>query len=204
MAPRKVVLKAAGITGGVVGGLLLVAAFVLIALSRPVVGHSMEPTLHNGDRLVATPGSGGKVSRFDVVELKEKGQTIVKRVIAVPGDRIEITTSPGDMYVVLLQKGGTGPWYRVEEPAWPGQVLIPTYCCQADGTAGSRPTVQTVPAGRFFFLGDNPDVSEDARKFGWGTISDVQGRVGLRVWPVTAAKGVGNVPALVETAAPAS
>jgi signal peptidase I len=204
MASRKVVLKVAGISGGVLLGLLLVAAFALIALSRPVDGHSMDPTLHNGDRLVVTPGSGGKVNRFDVVELKEKDETIVKRVIAVPGDRVEITASSTSLYVVLLQKGGTGPWYQVREPAWTGQATMMTYCCEADGTSGSKPRIQTVPAGKFFFLGDNPDVSEDARRFGWGSIADVQGRVGLRVWPLGAAKGIGDAPTLVETATPAS
>lgn len=204
MASRKVVLKVAGISAGVVAGLALVAGFVLVALSRPVQGHSMEPTLHDGDRLVATPGSGGKVQRFDVVELKEKGDSIVKRVIAVPGDRIEITSSQTDLYVVLIQEGGTGPWYQVQEPAWNGQVHSPTYCCGPDGAASPRPGIQTVPAGKFFFLGDNPDVSEDARKFGWGSISDVEGRVGLRVWPLSAAKGIGDAPKLVPTATPAS
>lgn len=202
MASRRVVLKVVGISGGVLLAVLVVAAFVLVALSRPVQGHSMDPTLHNGDRLVVTPGSGGKVSRFDVVELKEKNETIVKRVIAVPGDRVEITTSATDLYVVLIQKGGTGPWYQVREPAW--KASVPTYCCQAGGTSGPRPEIQTVPAGKFFFLGDNPDVSEDARKFGWGSISDVQGRVGLRVWPLGAARGIGDAPTLVETATPAS
>jgi signal peptidase I len=202
MASRRVVLKVVGISGGVLLAVVVVAVFVLVALSRPVQGHSMDPTLHNGDRLVVTPGSGGKVSRFDVVELKEKDETIVKRVIAVPGDRVEITTSPTDLYVVLVQKGGTGPWYQVREPAW--KASVPTFCCQADGTTAPRPEMQTVPAGKFFFLGDNPDVSEDARKFGWGSISDVQGRVGLRVWPLTAAKGIGDAPTLVEIAAPAS
>jgi signal peptidase I len=204
MASRKVVLKVAGIGGGVVAALLVVTAFVLIALSRPVEGHSMEPTLHDGDRLVTAPGSGGKIGRFDVVELTEKGNTIVKRVIALPGDRVEITNSPTDLYVVLVQEGGTGPWYRVQEPAWNGQVHGLTYCCGPDGAASPRPGIQTVPAGKFFFLGDNPDVSEDARKFGWGSIADVEGRVGLRVWPLTAAKGIGDLPTLVPAAAPAS
>ena len=204
MASRKTVLKAAGITGGVLAGLLVVTVFALTALSRPVEGHSMEPTLHNGDRVIVTPNSGDKVARFDVVELKEKGSTIVKRVIGVPGDRVEITSSPTDPYVVLLQEGGTGPWYRVQEPAWIGRMHTLSFCCSPDGTTAPRPTIQTVPAGSFFFLGDNPDVSEDARKFGWGSVSDVQGRVGLRVWPVGAAQGIGDIPTLAPVATPES
>jgi signal peptidase I len=202
MASRKVVLKVAGISLAVLGGVLLVAVFALVALSRPVEGHSMEPTLHNGDRLFVTPGTGGQVHRFDVVLLNERDNTIVKRVIGLPGDRVAIEATSTDPYVVLLQEGGAGPWYQVREPAWAGRVQTLSYCCGPDGTISPKPEAQTVPAGKFFYLGDNPDVSEDARKFGWGTVSDVAGRVGLRTWPLGAAKGIGDAPTLVAAAGP--
>jgi len=66
-----------------------------------------------------------------VVILDERGATIVKRVIAVAGDRIEIAGTPQDPYQVLLQKGGVGPWYRVVVPAWTGQVHGTSACCTA-------------------------------------------------------------------------
>jgi signal peptidase I len=101
-------------------GLAVVAVVAVATLGVRVEGHSMQPTLLNGQRLLTAPGSGGTAHRFDVVLLRTPGRdsTIVKRVIALPGDRVAITSDPQDPYVVLVQPGGAGAWYRVEFPAW--------------------------------------------------------------------------------------
>lgn len=191
-----------------------ILAFVLIAvtgfsavsiLSDRVQGHSMQPTLKNGQRFLVTFGTSDKAARFDVLVLhagRTGGTPIVKRVVGLPGDRLEILTD-GSGYRVLLQPGGRGQWFRVNAPAWSGQDLNPVACCGSDGEKSSLPAVQTVPEGKVFVLGDNPDESTDSRTFGWADISGIVGRVGLRVWPLSAFGGIGGRPTLEPVATPA-
>ncbi|GAA1969146.1 signal peptidase I [Catenulispora subtropica] len=197
------------IVGAVVGGLLVLVATAVGALatqSRTVDGHSMEPTLRNGTRFLVAPGSGQEVHRFDVVVFTESARntTIVKRVIGMPGDRVEIRSAPDDGYQVLLQEGGSGPWQRVRVPAWSGQDAFGGACCRDDGSGAVEPRAQTVPAGRFFYLGDNPDGSADSRKFGWGEVAKVIGRVSAHTWPPTLSWGIGGEPTLEAIPAPVS
>ncbi|NUP50535.1 MAG: signal peptidase I [Catenulispora sp.] len=197
------------IAGAAVGGLLVLLATAVGALatqSRTVDGHSMEPTLRNGTRFLVTPGSGGEVHRFDVVVFTEsaRGTTIVKRVIGMPGDKVEIRSTPEDGYQVLLQQGGSGSWYRVRVPAWSGQDTFGGRCCEDDGSGSVESRIQTVPAGRFFYLGDNPDGSADSRKFGWGEVTKVIGRVSAHTWPLTLSWGIGGSPSLSPVEAPTS
>lgn len=188
--------------GAVLLAAVLIAAIALAAvgvLAEHVNGTSMMPTLRHGDRFLTALGSAGRVRRFDVVVLDEPGTavTIVKRVIAVPGDKFEIRSSAAEPMQVLIQPGGTGSWFRVVSPALQSAVRRDTGCCDQSGRHGEANGVQTVPAGKFFFLGDNPDESRDSRTFGWGDIAGVQGRVGVRVWPWSASHAIGNRPTLV-------
>ncbi|MFG2824404.1 signal peptidase I [Kitasatospora sp. NPDC048365] len=193
-----------GVLVGVVVGCVL-AAVATAALAVRVDGSSMRPTLADGQRLLAVPGSGGAaVHRLDVVLLHRPGrdEVIVKRVIGLPGDRVEISSTPQDPFLVLVQPGGSGPWFRVGLPAWAEQAHRTGSCCTPDGTRTAAATAQTVPPGRLFFLGDNPDGSEDSRSFGWGDLATVSGRIGLRVWPPAAVGTLDTAPTLTEVPAP--
>lgn len=215
MNARRAVLAA---LGGLVL-LCLLAAVAVTALSVKVEGSSMAPTLHDGDRLLAVPGSAGEVRRFDVVLLRSRHQNalLVKRVVGLPGDRIAIVSTARDPFQVLLQERGTGPVYRVTAGQWAAQARRTGNCCAEDGTRSARAALRTVPPGAFFYLGDNPDLSDDSRAYGWGEIDRVEGRVGLRGALVPASAELGPRPVLeesrgavpglepgAETAAPAS
>lgn len=168
----------------------------------------MQPTLRNGERFFVTPGTAHTATRFDVMVMRAgrgvSGQ-IVKRVIAVAGDRIEIVTPAGGVSQVLIQPGGQGPWFEIVQSTWQGHDLNNVQCCDADGRkSGSTPAIQTVPANSVFVLGDNLDGSSDSREFGWVDLSRVDGRVGLRVWPLAAPRSLGNRPTLREVPAPQS
>ncbi|MFJ8045944.1 signal peptidase I [Kitasatospora sp. NPDC096147] len=185
--------------------LCVLAGVAVAALAVRVDGASMRPTLADGQRLLTVPGSGGaEVRRLDVVLLKRPGrdEVIVKRVIGLPGDRVRISSTPQEPFEVLLQPAGSGAWYRVELPAWTAQAHRTGGCCTPDGTRTAAPTTQTVPPGRVFFLGDNPDGSEDSRSFGWGDLATVSGRIGLRVWPPAEIGRPGAAPTLSEVPAP--
>lgn len=200
-------MRAGRAVGAVVGAgvlLCLLAGVAVTALGVRVDGASMDPTLRPGDRILVSPGSEGRVSRFDVVLLRggRQDSLLVKRVIGVPGDRVAIVSTGEEPFRVLLQEGGTGPVRQVVAAQWADRAHRAGACCTADGTGSARAELRTVPEGHFFYLGDNPDLSDDSRQYGWGAIDRVEGRVGLRAYPVSAAPGLGNRPVLEEYAGP--
>lgn len=83
------------------GFIFLFALVVAILANQYVIslsvvsGTSMRPTLHNGDRLLVNKWDllFGKPHRGDVITFEdpeEKGRYLVKRVVGVPGDTIEV------------------------------------------------------------------------------------------------------------------
>lgn len=130
-----------------VGVSLFVCIALFFARSIVVSGHSMQPTLQNGD-LMLTSGLFYEPSRGDVVVLNKEtffyGQPIVKRVIAVAGDNIDINFQTGEVWL-----NGT----LLDEP----YIAEPTY------TNEGMPFPQTVPKGCVFVMGDNRNHSDDSR-----------------------------------------
>jgi signal peptidase I len=162
----------------------LLAVVTAVSTTR-VYGDSMAPTLRDGDALlVDRVGLQGRTpARGDIVLAAEGDVALVKRVIAVPGDIVEIDGS-GPRPVVLLAPGGVGPPRRLDEPYVGGSWTRREFCCDARGV-DSDPAAQPLrlPPGRFFLLGDNRDVSTDSRRFGLFSSDQIVGRVLVRWWP---------------------
>jgi signal peptidase I len=84
------------IVGTFVPALLIVLVFNLfIAQATRVEGQSMEPNLHNNQRLIIEKVSYkfSTVERGDIVVLKlphRAGPPLIKRVIGLPGETVEI------------------------------------------------------------------------------------------------------------------
>lgn len=154
--------------GGTVYVLTIVAAVaVLIAtLILPVLqieGTSMEPTLHNGDIVLLM-----KTTRFDRGDLcgfTWNNKLLIKRVIGVPGDWIEIDTD-GTIYLNGEQ---------LEEPY---------VANKAFGECDLEFPFQ-VPQEQYFVVGDMRESSIDSRNTLIGCIpkDQIVGKVFFRVWP---------------------
>ena len=155
--------------GGTIYVLTIVAAVaVLIAtLILPVLqieGTSMEPTLVNGDIVLLT-----KTTRFTRGELcgfSWNNKLLIKRVIGVPGDWIEIDTN-GTVYLN-------------------GEMLDEPYAQQlAVGECDLEFPFQ-VPQEEYFVLGDMRETSIDSRTTLIGCVKKDQivGKVFFRVWPL--------------------
>ena len=154
--------------GGTVYVLTIVAAVaVLIAtLILPVLqieGTSMEPTLHNGDIVLLM-----KTTRFDRGDLcgfTWNNKLLIKRVIGVPGDWIEIDTD-GTIYLNGEQ---------LEEPY---------VASKAFGECDLEFPFQ-VPQEQYFVVGDMRESSIDSRNTLIGCIpkDQIVGKVFFRVWP---------------------
>lgn len=167
----------------------LLAGTVTAVLSARIDGQSMAPTLDDGDRVLMTPWVNAKdIRRFDVVAVRPEpgGLPVIKRVIALPGDRVRIRPSAGSDPAVLVSPAGTGDWRRVESSAWHGRWADALPCCAPDGTQGALGTA-TVPAGTWFVIGDNPGQSDDSRTYGWVPADGLTGRMWVRVYPLTEA-----------------
>lgn len=131
-----------------------------------VEGGSMLPTLETKERLVVTKlFYEPKVKDIVVVKSHTLGKFIIKRVIAVAGDTVELKQSTGDVLVN-------------------GEVLLEPYIKEKMlriGSAFNYPV--TVPEGYVFVLGDNRNNSLDSRDLGMVAKEDVVGRAALRITP---------------------
>ena len=168
-------------------GLAVVLAVVIIAFvaqSFLVQGQSMEPSLHNGERLLVDKLTyrfreprRGEIVVFRVPS--DPSRRFIKRVIGVPGDVIE---------------------FREGRVVLNGQVLTENYALGP--TLSDRPR-QTVPPGRYFVLGDNRVNSEDSRFADVGFVPRelIVGRALLVYWPLYRA-GLVQVPAIFASTRP--
>ena len=149
-----------------VGLLAIVLVFFVIFTSAVVSGNSMYPTLHNSDYLLVTHGDKN-LSRGDIIvtNVDESGQRVelVKRVIGLPGDIVEIRQD------VAYVNGRREPER--------GQVVLPQFA------ASSAPV--TVPQGSIYVMGDNRANSEDSRYLGPVPLSGLKGRAAAIFAPVT-------------------
>lgn len=149
--------------------LALILAWILRAvLVQPyrVEGSSMESNLHNSERLfinrlvyrLHAPRRGDVV----VAELPNEGYSIIKRVIGLPGETIEI--KDGSVFIDGV---------RLEE----------SYLNQA--TLDNYGPVQ-IPAEHFFVMGDNRQNSRDSRNVSIGFVaqSQIKGQAVLVYWPL--------------------
>jgi len=136
---------------------------------------SMEPLLLKGDRLIIDKRyyAARPKARGDVVIVRRQGSLTVRRIIAVAGDTIQ-----GQQRTVLLN----------------GAVLDEPYI-QHKYPLGNDPAMDsfgpvTIPAGRYFVMGDNRDISLDSRIHKVGLMSDdmIVGR-GLYFYKVGFGKG---------------
>ena len=154
--------------GGTLYVLTIVAAIaVLIAtLVLPVLqieGTSMEPTLTNGDIVLLAKTTN--FSRGELCGFSWNNKLLIKRVIGIPGDWIEIDTD-GTVYL-------NGE--RLDEP----------YAAQlAVGECDLEFPFQ-VPQEQYFVLGDMRESSIDSRNTLIGCVAKDQilGRVFFRIWP---------------------
>jgi signal peptidase I len=140
---------------------VLIATLVLPVLQ--IEGTSMEPTLINGDILLLT-----KTTSFDRGELcgfSWNNKLLIKRVIGVPGDWIEIDTD-GTVYL-------NGE--KLEEP-YAEQLAL--------GECDLEFPFQ-VPQEQYFVLGDMRESSIDSRNTLIGCVEKDQivGKVFFRIWP---------------------
>jgi|TARA_B100001105_G_scaffold38431_1_gene27449 signal peptidase I len=180
VSARRSVLEWGSVLLGALVLAMLVRAFVFQAFYIP--SPSMEPTLWSGDRILVNKVSYDlhDVNRGDIVVFRAPpgsgigDDDLIKRVIALPGERV--TAEEGRL---LIDGGLLIEPYLPYQEGTAGFGMVP-WC--ADGGDGAC----TVPDGHVFVMGDNRPNSRDSRYFGPVPIESIVGRAFVRVWPLGA------------------
>ena len=145
---------------------------LFLAQATRVYGQSMEPNLHTNQRLIVEKLSYNRYIRqylgFDgpnqgdvvVIRLPAQGnELLIKRVIGLPGDVVEIH----DSNVFVNGQSLNEPYLPGFTPGFYGPI--------------------TIPPLHIFVLGDNRNFSNDSRNFGTVPLENVVGRAWFSYWP---------------------
>lgn len=148
---------------------LVIVVVVLIRtfLVTPIIvqGTSMEPTLKEGNVMILNKVA--KIDRYDIVVIKsdKNSNVLIKRVIGMPGETIEIK----DGHIFINDK------------------LVNTK--HSDELTSDYP-LTIIGKDEYFVLGDNRSVSADSRVFGTFKKSEIKGTTKLRIFPLNKIKTV--------------
>ena len=150
---------------------VLIAVVVILFLYQPVrvEGTSMMPSLVDQERIFINKFAYRfgitDISRGDTVVFWFPGdpsKSFIKRVIGVPGDKVEVTDGKVSVNQTAL-----------DEP------YVPEAYCDHVSTP-----LRVVPPGEYFVLGDHRSSSNDSRM--WGTVPRhyIYGKAAFVYWPL--------------------
>lgn len=151
---------------------LIGAIYALVNLATVrffIDGPSMQPNFHAGEFLLVSRLSylfsdpeKGDVVVFDAPGAQPDDPPLIKRLIGMPGDTVEVRDTQ-----VLVN----------------GEVLNEPYIFEACSESMCRDAVWELGPNEYFFMGDNRNNSRDSRRFGPVTREHVVGEALLRYWP---------------------
>ena len=150
---------------------VVLAVIVILFLYQPVKveGTSMMPTLDDQERIFINKFvyrlHFGKIDRGDTVVFWFPGdptKSYIKRVIAVPGDRVEVNQG-----AVIVN----------------GQALVENYVPEEYRDQSSM-TERKVPQDEYFVLGDHRSSSNDSRAWGMVPRRYIYGKAVFIYWPL--------------------
>jgi signal peptidase I len=190
----------------------IVLIFATTSIAQPFVipSGSMESTLMTGDhvlvdKLAYAPADAltrhllpyEPIQRGDIVVFRypvDERQTFVKRVIALPGDRVrlenkEVWRNGLKLQEKYVQHIFPPNEYRDNFPAGvplPGEIFAPAERMLATCVTNGE---LIVPPGNYFVMGDNRDNSSDSRYWGFVPAKNIVGKPVLVWWSYEASGG---------------
>ena len=147
----------------IIGLALLIKIFIFSPIK--VNGDSMVPTLNDGDIMILNEIGYrfNGVERFDIVVAKVDGERYIKRIIGLPGEKLEYRNNElyiDDKLVVENFKHGDTEDFNIEEIG-----------------------LDKIPENSYFIIGDNRGNSKDSRVIGAVHKSKIMGKTKLIVFP---------------------
>ena len=153
---------------------VLIAVVLIVFIYQPVKveGTSMMPTLSDQERIFINKFTYrfglGSIERGDTVVFwypLDSSKSYIKRVIGTPGDRVRV--EDGQVYVN-------------------GRALVEDYVPpdNRDFSSWKDGVEQTVPADRYFVLGDHRNSSSDSRSWGYVPRANIYGKAVFIYWPL--------------------
>lgn len=153
---------------------LIAAIYSLVNLATVrffIDGPSMQPNFHAGQFLIVsrlhyllTEPKRGDIVVFNAPGNTDDDPPLIKRLIGLPGDTVEIRESR-----VYVNGAALNEPY-IKEPCTPSRC---------------RDEVVQLNANQFFMMGDNRNNSRDSRVFGPVTRDRIIGEAVIRYWPPT-------------------
>lgn len=166
--PKKGALNIFEVFEAIIGALVVITIlFTFFFRVFDVDGPSMKPTLQHNDKVIVST-VGYKAERGDIIVISETSdldEPIVKRVVAVGGDVVDINFTSG-----VVTVNGKEENYTQELTSQQFDIAFPI----------------TVPEGTVFVLGDNRANSLDSRSTRVGCVDErlIVGKVLFRVFPL--------------------
>lgn len=148
---------------------IIIALFIhnFIFATSIVEGDSMEPTLEDGERLIFNKLIYflDEPERGDIIIIRHADKNYVKRIIALPGETIEIRNS--ELYI-------------------DGERYIETFLSEEYSKKTGEFGPIRVPHDSYFVMGDNRAISKDSRNgLGYIRRDEIIGRSELIIYPFT-------------------
>lgn len=128
----------------------------------------MKDTLKDGDIMILDKVTYrfSNINRFDIVVLKYDGDLIIKRVIGLPGDKVEVTNNK--LYI-------NDKLYE--------EKYLATGTDTSNFSINSINKTEKIPKGYYLVLGDNREESKDSRSFGLVKKGDIKGKARITIFP---------------------
>lgn len=147
---------------------LAVVIHVFLAQATVVYGSSMQPVLRERQRLVVDKITYRfrEPQRNDIIvlDLKNVDEMLVKRVIGLPGETVDIRA--GNIYI------NNEPLREQLPHALSSHLNVYPHPIELAGN-------------QYYVLGDNRSNSNDSRSFGAVQRDEIVGKIWLRYWPLT-------------------
>lgn len=160
----RVVLKSTVYTLITVAAVAVLVATLWLPVLQ-IYGSSMTPTLQDGEIVFSVKTED--MEQGDIIAFYYNNKILVKRVIAGPGEWVNICPETGNVFIndVLLEEP-----YLQEKSFGDADIEFP----------------YQVPDGKIFVMGDHRSTSVDSRHTAVGCVAEEQivGKIVFRVWPL--------------------